>query len=172
MVTAADLLPLDVLLFARKSVFGDLIEHASKTPFTHVETYLGDGKTAASRDGKGVATYELDLEGIAVVLRPKEAGDLSKLLAYHTTTFGLPYAWKGLFDAFVKLDWNDNEKGMWCSEKTTHDQRAAGLTPFAPDVPATMISPGDFFKSPAYVHVWVKDGLEVWKGSQTDSTKQ
>lgn len=68
------LLPGDVLLFARTSPFDWIIHVKTWSRFTHVEIVgldkLGHVRTYASRNGVGVGVYTPDLDGLALVLRP------------------------------------------------------------------------------------------------------
>lgn len=151
--------PGDVLLFARTGFFNWLIHHVTNAPVSHTETYMGGGITIASRNGKGVSAYLLDTSGLAVILRPKTHFNVGKALAYHQSVSGQGYDWTGLWRAFAQNKWGRNNTKQWCSENTTNVQRAGGVEPFTPDIPADMIAPGDFLKSAAYTHVWTRDGL-------------
>lgn len=153
--------PGDVLLYARKGFFNWVIYHATNAPVSHTETYLGDNKTAASRNGIGVDFYEFDPEGLAVVLRPRRKFCLWRALEYHKSVLKQGYDWTGLWRAFVNNAWGRNNTKQWCSEHTTNFQRAGGVEPFTHDIPADMVAPGDFLKSAAYDHVWKREGFSV-----------
>jgi hypothetical protein len=150
-----NLLPGDVLLFRRKGVFNWLIEHATNSCVSHCEVALGPAMTAACRNGIGVDFYSVDLTGLAVVLRPKTAFDVGHAITYQTSVLKQGYDWTGLWRAFAANQWGRNNTKQWCSENTTLVQRAGGVEPFTPDIPADMIAPADFLKSAAYAHVWV-----------------
>jgi hypothetical protein len=154
-MTLPTLVPGDVLLYRRSGFFNWLIEHATNSCVSHCEVYLGDGQTAACRNGVGVDFYPLDLDGLAVVLRPKTSFDLSRAVAYQVSVRGQRYDWTGLWRAFAQNAWGRNNTKQWCSENTTTVQRAGTIEPFGEWIPADMVAPGDFLKSTAYRHVWV-----------------
>lgn len=155
------LLPGDVLLFDRKGFFNWVIHHATNAPVSHTEVYVGSGKTAASRNGIGVDIYDLDVNGLAVVLRPKLPFNLPAALAYQQSVLKQGYAWTGLWRAFVNNSWGRTDTKQWCSENSTNVQRAGGVEPFTEDIFSDMIAPGDFLKSAAYVHFWKAKGFPV-----------
>lgn len=158
---APPLKPGDVLLYARTGFFNWVIHHATNAPVSHTEVYVGDNKTAASRNGIGVDIYDFDPSGLAVVLRPKRKIALWKALRYQQSVLKQGYDWTGLLRAFVQNKWGRNNTKQWCSENTTNVQRAGGIEPFTPDVPADMVAPGDFLKSAAYTHVWKAEGFPL-----------
>jgi hypothetical protein len=145
----------DVLLFRRKGVFNWVIEHATNSCVSHCEVYLGDGRTAACRNGVGVDLYPLDVRGLAVVLRPKTPFDVDRAVAYQRSVLKQRYDWTGLVRAFAQNKWGRNNTKQWCSENTTLVQRAAGIEPFGEWIPADMVAPGAFLMSAAYHHVWI-----------------
>lgn len=159
--------PGDVLLFRRRGVFNWTIEHATNAPVSHSEVFVGPlerpglAHTAACRNGVGVNFYPLELEGLAVILRPKRPFDLEAALAYQRSVIGQGYDWSGLWRAFVRNTWGRNSVKQWCSENSTLVQRAGGIEPFAPDCPADMIAPGHFLTSAAYFHLWKVDGFPI-----------
>ena len=150
----------DVLLFNRPGAFSWLIRHATNAPVTHTEVYFGSKVTAASRNGVGVDVYPVDLSGLAAVLRPKRF-KLGPAEAYQHGVRGQGYDWTGLVRAFAANQWGRNNTKQWCSENSTNVQRAGGIEPFTPDIPADMIAPGDFLKSAAYTHVWKVQGFPI-----------
>lgn len=153
--------PGDVLLFARKGLFNWVIRVASNSPITHTELYLGNGKTSAARNGKGIDTYDLELDGIAVVLTPKIHIDMEGVLRGHKSRIGMGYDWKGLVRAFVRNQWGRTNDKAWCSEATTLDLRDGGVEPFVKEIPADMVAPGDFLKSAAFIRKWVAKDFKV-----------
>lgn len=153
--------PGDVLLFRRKGFVNWIIYHATNSPVSHTETYMSGGFTAASRNGKGVNFYPLDTRGLAVVLRPKRKFNYVDAVRYQWDVAGAKYDWKGLWRAFVKNSWKQNDASQWCSENTTLVQRAGGIEPFTVDTPPHAVAPGDFLKSAAYDHIWKADDFPL-----------
>lgn len=150
------LLPGDVLIFSRPGLFGWITRHATNGPATHCETYVGGLKTIASRDGVGVATYDLKLDGLYVVLRPKNTPNIPAMLAWQKTVDGAKYDWFGLLRSFVANKWAKSDNKWWCSEHTCEAQRQAGIEPFSDPVatPSDSIAPSDFLQSGAYLTLW------------------
>jgi hypothetical protein len=150
------LLPGDLLLYSRRGVFGWLIRHVSNGYATHCETYIGNGKTIASRDGVGVGTYALNLDGLYMVLRPKRPLDMSAVMAWQKTVDGQKYDWFGLVRAFVGNRWAVDNNKMWCSEHSCQVQRVGGNEPFSDpeDTPADSVTPSDFIQSGAFFIIW------------------
>lgn len=153
--------PGDVLLYARKGFFNWVIRHATNAPITHTEVYVGDHKTAASRNGVGVDFYDYDPSGLAVVLRPRRKFCLWKALEYQRGVLKQGYDWTGLWRAFVQNQWGRNNTKQWCSENSTNVQRSGCVEPFTTDVPADMVDPGDFLKSASYTRVWTATGFPL-----------
>lgn len=153
--------PGDVLLYRRSGFFNTLIEHATNTPVSHCEVYIGGNRTAACRNGIGVDFFDFEPAGLAVVLRPKTPFCLDAATKYQTSVLKQGYDWTGLFRAFVQNSWGRNSTKQWCSENSTNVLRAAGVEPFGEGVPADMIAPGDFLKSSAFTRAWTSKGFPL-----------
>lgn len=151
-----NLQPGDVLLYRTHSVIGWLIRTKTWSPVNHTETYLGDGKTAASRDGLGVATYDLFNDSkheLYAVLRPRDPFDLAAGLTWHESCIGQKYDLKGVF-AFFLAAYQSAQDRSFCSEHSVRMARMMGLQPFAADYDADRVSPGMFLASTAYTLVY------------------
>lgn len=148
------LLPGDVLLFNRKGFFNWVIRRASNRDESHSEVYIGGGITVASRNGKGVSTYDLDTQGLSKILRPKALQlDWATALKWHASVDGSRYDWPGLWRAFVLNRYDTAPDAFWCSEHTTEFMEKLGVPLFPPDVPASSITPGDIAQSLALTPV-------------------
>jgi len=150
------LFPGDVLLYSRGGFYGWLIKHKTASPFTHTETYIGDGLTAASRNGKGVNSYEFDPSGLALVLRPNlpHPEDFPAGLKWHNSCIGQGYDWLGVFRAFLSPLGRGNIGRQWCSEHTARFAKKSGYFPFGQAFDSEKVAPADFLKSPDYTIVW------------------
>ena len=148
----------DALIFSRKGVFDTIIRIKTWSPATHVEIYIGNGKTVAARNGIGCAVYPVDLNGLYCVLRPKlKSFDLVKAMAaFSANEDGRPYGWLALF-SFCLLDLHD--KGRFCSELATIFWRDGGFDAFNRWIKAEIVAPGDLL----YIHhsvverIWSRD---------------
>ena len=155
-MTMPQLLPGDVLLYRGRGFWSWAIRVKTWSDVSHCECYIGGGKSVASRDGVGVGTYPLRLEGLVAVLRPKAPFDLAAALAWHATVEGQGYDWVGLMNFYVGK-WRGKENGkQFCAEQTTRFQRHGTIEPFHPEFDADCVAPGMFFSSAAYTHVPVE----------------
>jgi cell wall-associated NlpC family hydrolase len=130
----------DCLLYKPASVFGWIIKLKTWHPISHVEVYAGDGKSWASRDGKGVGLYPYRDSGLVGVYRPTVELDLPALRAYGVKMLGTPYGWADLL-AFVGV--TKDFKGIICSTFVTLLYRAGGFDPFNGE-DALAIAPFEF----------------------------
>ena len=146
--------PGDVLLYwTNNSVYGWLIALKTWHKVSHVETYVGDGKSIASRNGIGVGTYPLRLDGLICVRRPEWAFDLQKVLDWQRTVDGYGYDFDGLL-YFIAPDYKDKpDRAMICSEHATWAARISGGEPFDAGEPADRIAPFEFLVSPSYTSI-------------------
>lgn len=153
-----DLLPGDVLLYKRRGKFGWIISFVSNSSIAHVEVYEGDGKSVASRDGKGVNRYPLRLDGLAYVLRPASF-DLLSATKWFEAVQGKKYGWIDLAN-FAMPDLVVDSEGMFCSEFAVGYLRTGGVS-IAHKMPAVKVSPRDFRYFDALVEIHPEDARVV-----------
>ena len=137
----------DILLYRPHSFFGWII--AFKTwcrEASHVEVYMGQDKSSASRDGIGVGMYELRLKDLSMVLRPRTPFDMDKALAYYETVKGQPYDWRGVW-CFSLMAERGEEGKQICSEYARNLQTSAGPEWFATEWPSDKVAPAQFVQS-------------------------
>ena len=91
-----ELKPGDVLLYRSRSLVGWAIRFRTWSDVEHVEVYLGEGRSVASRNGIGVGKYPLRIDGLVRVFRPVENPDVIAGLLWFADVDGLPYAWTDL----------------------------------------------------------------------------
>ncbi len=149
--TPDPLAPGDCLLYSGGGFFSRLIRIKTWSPISHVEVYIGGGLSVASRDGKGVNTYPLRLDGLVTVLRPARYVDMPAALAWHQHQVGQKYDWWGLMRFFTIGKQSDTKQ--FCSEFATRFYRAGGFEPFTAEIDADLVSPGQFLYSPLFVRV-------------------
>jgi hypothetical protein len=161
------LLPGDLLLYDRNGLFNKLIKFKRGEKYSHVEVYIGNSKTVGSRNGEGVARYDLRFDGLAAVYRPKLSLELriKQGLAWFDSTDatgkklidGQKYDWVGLLSfSFAKFQGRENNK-MFCSEFAVRFLRACGVELFSRDTDADAVSPGMIPYSPAVDPVWLRE---------------
>lgn len=140
-MTLTDVLkPGDCLLYKPSGFFGAVISIKTWHKVAHVEVYVGAGRSAASRDGKGVGVYETRTDGLAYVLRPIRSLDLNRGLRYALRSIGTPYGW---FDLLNFIGLNVDTKGIVCSAFATEFYRACGWYLFPTDQ-ANDVAPFEF----------------------------
>jgi len=140
---AVNLLPGDVLLYKPKGLYGWLIRVKTWHPIAHVEIDMGDGMSAASRDGKGPGYYPNRFTDLAYVLRPRVPFDLAAAKRYVDSTIGLPYGWADLLNFIgVTID----ARGIVCSPFATEVLRAGGVPVFNSER-SNLIAPFQFLDS-------------------------
>lgn len=135
--------PGDVLLYKPKGFFGWVIRLKTWHPIAHVEVYMGDGTSAASRDGQGVGRYPWRNTELAYVLRPGVPFDVGKANAYIDSMVGTRYGW---WDLLNFTGWKVDTKGIVCSPFATELLRAAGVPVFN-DEASNLIAPFEFLES-------------------------
>jgi hypothetical protein len=146
--------PGDAILYFRRDLIDWLISLKTWTKVAHVEIYRGEQASYASRNGIGVNTYPLRLDGVAAVMRPKQHLDWQAAdLWFENHARGQPYDWPGLL-CFMLARRRGEKGAMFCSEFATRFYRAAGIAPFNPRWPAVRVPPSFFLASPAFDAVW------------------
>ena len=153
--------PGDVLLYAPSGTFGHLIAMKTWSQVSHVELYMGDGVSWASRDpkrwlpwpaGGGVGYYGLRTDNLIRVRRPSVLPDLDRLEYFCTTTNGQRYDWWGLM-RFFNIGAGKQDR-MFCSEAVTRALRFAGVELFDSRKDADAVSPGELDYTMALETVW------------------
>jgi hypothetical protein len=146
-----DLIPGDVLLYKATGFYGKVIALKTWHNIGHVEVYIGESRSAASRDRKGVGLYPVRFADLAYVLRPIVPFQLRAALDwFHRDANGLPYGWADLL-FFAGL--NINRKGIVCSPFATQFLRAGGVPVFNKEM-AERIAPFQFQTSELLAQVW------------------
>jgi hypothetical protein len=146
--------PGDVLLYESRGFTGWAIRTKTASNVTHTESYLGNGLSAASRNGLGVDTYPFRHEGLLYVMRPLKPFRDDLAAAWHDSVIGQGYDWIALASFFMAGMIASRGK-MFCSAHTTRFQRSGGVEPFSLTVDAHKVAPRDFLFSSAYAPVWV-----------------
>lgn len=145
--------PGDVLLYESKGFTGWAIRTKTASNVTHTECYLGNGLSAASRNGIGVDTYPFRHDGLLMVLRPRKPFRIDLAVAWHLSVIGQGYDWLGLF-SFTMAGFISSRGKQFCSAHTTRFQRSGGCEPFVVEVDAHKVAPRDFCFSSAYRVTW------------------
>lgn len=155
--------PGDLLIYSRRSFFGWCIKVKTWSNYTHVETYLGNGYSHASRDsakffgtplpGTGVGTFQSSYDGLVLVRRPRFHFNLEAARPYIDRVAGECYDVAGIF-RFFTLGRQSVDK-QFCSEDATRLARAAGIEPFDHRLDADLASPRDLAFSAAYMDLMV-----------------
>ena len=151
--------PGDCLLYKSGGLIGWIIKVKTWHAISHCESYIGGGRSVASRgpqDGKGgVGTWTLRTEGLAHIMRLREGFNCQNALAWFATVSGEKYDVWGLF-RFFTIGRGAQDR-MFCSEFLTSWYRAGGLEQFQPDEDADLIAPCQFLISPVFDHYTVTE---------------
>ncbi len=148
-----DLLPGDILLYADHSFVDWCIKLRCWSDVAHVEIYLENGLSTASRNGLGVNFYPLRLDGLRYVRRPVVPFGLVAARTYAAKMRGTPYGYADL-GRFYLL--NLPTKGLICSQYGDLLLRAGHVIAFAEDYPAGAVSPRDFRVTSLAKTIWAK----------------
>lgn len=147
--------PGDCLLYTPSSIFGALISVKTWHAISHVEVYVGDGQSVASRDGQGVNLYPVRTAQLGYVLRPTSPVDLIQALRWFAKVKGQGYDWLGL----LRFSWRSEyipakltANKQFCSEFATRFYRQGGLDPF-PREDADAVAPFEFAYCPVFTDV-------------------
>lgn len=126
---------------------------------SHIEVYVGDGKSVAARDGIGVGLFPLRTDRLTRVLRPNRPMNLEKGMAWFKTVVGQGYDWLGL----LRFSWRSEyipdsltENKQFCSEFVTRFDRNSDFDPF-PREDADAIAPFQFDSNPFFDLVRIPD---------------
>jgi hypothetical protein len=146
--------PGDLLLYAGTGLWAAAIRVKTWSDYSHVETYIGEGRTAGSRERVGVDTFTLMPDRLRLVLRPRRPFRLAAALAWHHTVLGQGYDYVGLMNFYIAAFRGQENGRMFCSEHATRFARHGGIEPFTRQTDADCIAPGELAKSAAYEVVY------------------
>jgi len=158
--TPALLQPGDCLLYAPSDVFDWGVVMKTWTRVSHVEVYIGNDVSVASRNGKGVDKYPVRPDHVALVRRPGSRFNLEAAMRWFyygdgtsPKAQGQKYGWRTLL-TFVLLNNNPIEGHMICSEFVAGFYRAGGNPLFAADWPDYRTPPSLEVATPALTTIW------------------
>lgn len=155
--------PGDCLLYRPKGVVGWIIATKTWHKIAHVEVYIGNGKSVASRDGIGVGLYDWRKAELCAVLRPNTQFQLVPALDIFNRKYrGQGYDFMGLlrFGMRAPVDKVRFNNKQFCSEFVTRFYRAGLLDPFNGE-DADAIAPFEFGLSPVFTKFAVSEDGEV-----------
>jgi hypothetical protein len=141
--------PGDILLYGGRDLVSRLIQFRTWSDVSHIEIYVGDGRSVASRNGIGVNKYPLRIAGLRRVYRSKQRlmlhgfFDFEKSMAWFATVSGKPYGWADLLRFYLI---NVRTQGLICSEFADLFFRNGGLPLFNTNYPEGAVCPGDYEK--------------------------
>jgi hypothetical protein len=147
----------DCLLYSPSDLFGWII--AVKTWSSracHVEVYIGNGESVASRNGIGVGVYPVRTSQLSEVRRPNRPFTYRNAMDwFYLKANGEKYDWLGLLVFWLAVRKGAMDR-MFCSEFATRFYRHGGFSVVAPDWDADMVAPAQFLQTPAMDTVWRK----------------
>jgi hypothetical protein len=141
MVFPDDLCIGDFLLYHKEGVFNEVIDIKTASDVDHIEVYIGDGASLASRNGIGVNLYPYRADGLIHVRRPVQPFVFAQAEAWFATVKGAPYGWG---DILEQANIANTLPGMDCSHFAACLAEAAGCPQFDENYPKDKITPRDF----------------------------
>lgn len=146
--------PGDCILYRPVDVFDWAVALKTWTRVSHVEVYLGDHQSVASRNGQGVGLYDVRLHDVAAVRRPDRVFDLEKALRwFDSCAEGQKYGWRTLL-TFILLNNSPVDGHMICSEFAAEFYAHGGYPLFAPDWPSYRTPPSLFVSALKLIPIW------------------
>lgn len=141
--------PGDILLYKATGLYGRVISIKTWHTVGHVECYVGNGNSVASRNGIGTGLYPLRLNDLWTVCRPRLPFDCEKAIHWFMAQPHRPYGWLDLLQ-FIGI--NIDKPGIVCSPFCAEFLRAGDLDPFNGE-PAAKIAPFEFALSPVFTNL-------------------
>lgn len=141
--TLPHLQPGDILLYGGTDLVSRAIQFRTWSDVSHIEIFIGDGQSVASRNGIGVGRYPLRTEGLRRVYRVKACFDFEKAMRWFWTVDKTPYGWADLL-RFYLID--VPTRGLICSEFADLFFRNGDLPLFNTNYPEGAVCPGDYEK--------------------------
>lgn len=132
----------DILLYSSKDVTDAVIEWKTGSDVAHVEVYMGDGISWASRNGIGVNAYPFRPEGLVKVRRPVMRFNVTEATDwFNASQKNQPYGWG---DILATVDIKTNWPGEDCSHFVAALLEVANAPQFHPRYDKKKITPRDF----------------------------
>jgi len=146
--------PGDCILYRPVDVFDWAVAVKTWTRVSHVEVFIGQHTSVASRNGKGVGMYPVRLHDVAAVRRPGPGFDLERAMRwFDACAEGQKYGWRTLL-TFIFLNSSPIEGHMICSEFAAEFYKAGGLPLFASDWPSYRTPPSLEVATPQLTTIW------------------
>lgn len=146
--------PGDCILYRPVDVFDWAVALKTWTRVSHVEVYVGNRYSVASRNGKGVDEYPTRETDVAAVRRPGPDFDLERAMRwFDACARGQKYGWRTLL-SFALMNSSPVEGHMICSEFAAEFYKAGGLPLFASDWPSYRTPPSLEVATAALTTIW------------------
>lgn len=153
--------PGDHLLYGKHDLFGWITSVKTWSPAVHVEEYIGNGASVASRNGLGVGVYRYRSSQLIGVLEPKQTINLEKAMVWFndpwdkvslTGVKGRPYGFAQLLHFYnIRV----KTHGWICSQFIDYFDNAGDFFPFNGEFDGGAVDPGDYFESNGLNWKWV-----------------
>lgn len=151
-----DLVPGDAILYSSNSVIDTIIEEKTGGIAAHVEIYVSEGQSIASRNGIGVGQYATRTDSVVAILRPTASLDLVSGIHWFDSVNHDGYDWVGLLNFFTPFDIVVPHK-LFCSAFGVEFYRNCDFAVIARRCPSNKISPSDYLKLPCFTWVYCVD---------------
>jgi len=140
--------PGDILLYDSGSLVDWLIKFRTWSDVAHVEIYLDNYESTASRNGLGVDIYPVRYEGLRYIRRLQVPFDRIAARKFAIKMRGTPYGYGDLARFYLL---NIPTKGLICSQYGDLLLRAGSVVAFYEDYPPGAVSPRDYELIPNFI---------------------
>jgi hypothetical protein len=148
----AKIRPGSILLYSSPSIVDWLIERTG--PCAHVELFLGNGRSFASRNGLGVNYYDLRKDGL-IAIRSHIGVNVDTWVKWADTVVGDGYDWRGLEGFLIDRPTNEPHH-EFCSAVIELGFRKSQYIELHNKLwPWSLITPTDLFKTPNLNNDWL-----------------
>lgn len=132
----------DICLYSTLDITDEVIEWKEGDNVAHIEIYIGNNVSWASRNGTGVNAYPFRFSGLKYVLSPVGTFNIDKATKwFNDGVKGLPY---GFGDILESINIKNNLKGVDCSHFGSSLLEVAEVPLFNSWYPKNKITPRDF----------------------------
>lgn len=145
----------DLMLYAPKDIPGYLIAIKTGRLKSHIELYIGGGRSIAARqEGVNVYPVRIDAQLASVRRHPDwQKFDTNAAMRAVSPLLGQSYEIPALFAFFCP--WHVAERTLRvCSPVACLGLRGGGLECFNPDLPNSGVTPAAFFETGALQTIW------------------
>jgi hypothetical protein len=143
----------DIMLYSTSDIVDELIEWKEADNVAHIEIYMGNNFSWASRNGIGINEYPTRLSGLVEVRQPSGIFDIADATQwFNNGVKGAPYGFGDILDVLgIKVDFL---RGIDCSHFAAALCEVGNIPQFDSTYAKNTLTPSDFRKVRESVTVW------------------